>query len=507
MALPPVSLHLREGAVAADELRARVDDLVAAADVPVEFPAEVLAAAAQAAASWREDGVERADRTDVEFVTLDPASSTDLDQAMHLSREGDGFTVLYAIADVPAFVPLGGPVDAEARRRGQTVYLPDRRIPLHPEVISEGAASLLPDQDAPAFVWRFALDAAGEVTGIGLERAVIRSRAKLAYDAVQKDLDAGSAHPQMRLLAEIGELRIALEAARGGASLNLPEQEVLAEGETLRLAWRAPLPIEDANAQISLMTGMAAATVMIDGGAGILRTMPPADDRRVEELRDAAQALGTPWPRDMAYGDFLRTLDPQHPAHLALLNRAGSLFRGAGYLAFASRDELPADADQYTQAAIGAPYAHTTAPLRRLVDRAVLLVCHHHLAGEPISADLLAALGEFRDAMQATDAAASGLERDALDLVEVLALRPLVGQELDAVVLDSRPAADDRPASSRLQIDAPPVSLRASLTGEPGQRVRVRIDGVDVGARRVDVSAASDSPKSSATDTPAGEPA
>ncbi|UYG16336.1 RNB domain-containing ribonuclease [Brachybacterium huguangmaarense] len=492
MALPPVSLHPVDGAVSLELLRGHLDALVERADVPVAFGPEVLEAADRAAASWREDGIERVDRTDVEFVTLDPASSTDLDQAMHLERGGDGrggYTVLYAIADVPAFVALDGPIDAEARRRGQTVYLPDRRISLHPEALSEGAASLLPDQEAPAFVWRFTLDAQGVVTSTALERAVVRSRAQLAYDAVQSDLDAGRAHPMMTLLMEIGDRRRALEAERGGASLNLPEQEVIADGGSIRLQWRAPLPIEDANAQLSLMTGMAAAQVMIDGGAGILRTMPPADDASVRRLRAAARALGQPWGDDVPYGTFLRTLDPSVPRHLALLNQAASLFRGAGYLAFTGPEELPADETDRAQAAIGAPYAHTTAPLRRLVDRFVLLTCHHLLAGTALPAGLRAALPLIPEAMKETSGRAGTLEREALDLVEVLALAPLVGRELTGTVLETREATEDRPATSLLQFDEPPVSRLAEISGEVGAVVHVRLDGVDIDARTTRFSA------------------
>ena len=97
--------------------------------VPEGFPPAVLEAAAQAATAALP---QRADLTDVPFVTVDPPGSTDLDQALHLRRRGDGFDVDYAIADVPAFVVAGGPIDAEARRRGQTLYAPDRRTPPQP---------------------------------------------------------------------------------------------------------------------------------------------------------------------------------------------------------------------------------------------------------------------------------------------------------------------------------------------------------------------------------------
>ncbi|MBW8873249.1 MAG: RNB domain-containing ribonuclease, partial [Leifsonia sp.] len=117
-----------------------------------------------------------ADLTDVPFLTIDPAGSTDLDQALHLSRTDDGFRVRYAIADVPALVTPDGEVDAEARRRGQTLYAPDGRVPLHPSAIGEHAGSLLPDAVRGAFVWDIALDPAGHETSVHVSRARIRSR-------------------------------------------------------------------------------------------------------------------------------------------------------------------------------------------------------------------------------------------------------------------------------------------------------------------------------------------
>src|SRR5699024_2909330 len=267
--------------------------------------------------------------------------------------------------------------------------------------------------------------AVGELGVIDLERALVRSLEKLAYDRVQEELDRGEGHPMMLLLQEIGALRTELEAQRGGASLNVPEQEVVAENGQVRLQWRRPHPIEDANAQISLMTGMAAAALMLEHGAGILRTMPPAEQSAVDRFRRQSEALGAPWPTEQSYGAFLRSLDWRDPVHLALLNQATSLFRGASYAAFTSTDELP---EQTQQAAIAAPYAHTTAPLRRLVDRFVLLVCHAHVRGAAPAPELLAALGQIPEAMRTTAARAGALERSALELVETMALEAWEGE-------------------------------------------------------------------------------
>ncbi|TXQ90172.1 RNB domain-containing ribonuclease, partial [Escherichia coli] len=143
---------------------------------------------------------------------------------LHIERDGDGYTVRYAIADVPAFVEPGGAIDAEARRRGQTMYAPDGRVPLHPPAVSEGAASLLEGQLRGAYVWTMRLDASGAVGGTGRERARVRSRAQLTYREAQARIDAGDA--MLGLLREVGELRLALEEAREGASLDMPEEQI-----------------------------------------------------------------------------------------------------------------------------------------------------------------------------------------------------------------------------------------------------------------------------------------
>ncbi|MBX3092833.1 MAG: RNB domain-containing ribonuclease, partial [Cryobacterium sp.] len=357
MTLSRVRLGSSDGELAAALAAIRVD-----LDVTAVFPPEVEAEAAAAVASVALPDV---GMPAVPFFTIDPADSLDLDQAMHLERSGDGYRVRYAIADVPAFVKPGGAIDAEARKRGQTLYPPDGRIPLHPLIISESAASLLPGQIRGAFVWTFELDADARQTAVTLERARVRSTARYDYEEVQSLIDSGSATEGVALLKEIGVKLVALEHERHGASLGRPDQEIREVDGRYELVRRRPLEAEGWNAQISLLTGMAAATIMLDGGVGILRTMPEPNRDSIDWFRRRAAALGTPWPESIAYGDYLRSLDPDDPKQLAIMHAAASLFRGAGYTAFDTSvpgAAIPAD---IIQSAVGAPYAHATAPLRR----------------------------------------------------------------------------------------------------------------------------------------------
>jgi exoribonuclease R len=451
---------------AQDELVAALRVIRDELELPESFPAEVEAEAR--AAAERDTGAV-ADLTGIPFITIDPATSTDLDQALHLERVADGYRVRYAIADVPAFVTPGGAVDTEARRRGQTLYAPDGRIPLHPTVLSEGAASLLEGVDRPAFVWTFALDATGAVTATILERALVRSRRKGSYVDAQADLDAGRADASLALLPVIGELRLALQTQRGGASLDRPEDEVEVVDGHYRLVRRAPLPIESYNAQLSLMTGMAAAQIMLAGGVGILRTMPPPDPETLARFRAQAEAIGCPWPQSQPYGEYLRALDRSDPRGLAVLHAAGALFRGAGYRAFDG--ELP---EQTVQAAIAAPYAHTTAPLRRLVDRFVLVTCEALSNGRPVPTWVREALPTLPAIMSHSDSLAGRLDRAAIDAVEAALLRDRVGEVFEVVVISATATGGS------VQLTDPFITSTIEGVVTAGQRIRAKLVTADI---------------------------
>ena len=262
-------------------------------EVTPDFPPEVEEAATRAAADPRLPDL---DRTDLPFVTIDPASSMDLDQALHIERDGDGYVVHYAIADLAAFVTPGDPIDVEANRRGETLYGADSKVPLHPKAISEDAGSLLPDQVRPALLWTIKVDEVGEGTDVTVERARVRSTARLDYHQAQKSIDDGDARRDPGPAEGGRRARLHREAARGGVSLPLPEQEVVIEGDRWSLAFRALLPVEQWNAQISLLTGFAAASLMVYARVGLLRTLPEPDPRDVRRLHRTAKALASTGP-------------------------------------------------------------------------------------------------------------------------------------------------------------------------------------------------------------------
>lgn len=470
LAAPPPSAEGVDAAVRGG-LRSLRDEL----EIPDEFPADVLVEAKESA----ERPVDaELDATDVDLVTIDPPGSRDLDQAVHVERRGEGYRVRYAIADVATWVTPGGAVDQEARRRVETLYAPDGRTPLHPPVLSEGAASLLPGQDVPALLWTIDLDASGAPVDVSVRRARVRSRAQHTYDEVQRALDDGTASPSLLLLREVGRLREDAERARGGITLPTPEQEVVPVADDgWALVSRATLPVEDWNAQISLLTGMCAARLMIDARIGILRTLPAADPRDVDRLRRSALALGVPWPEGATHGEVIRDLDSSTPAEAALLTEATTLLRGAGYVAFDGT--VP---DDVQHAAIAAPYAHATAPLRRLVDRFVGEVCVAVCAGSEVPSWVRDALPGLPQIMAVGDRKAAEYERGCLDLVEAVLLADRVGETFSGVVVDVR---EDR-TSGVVQLRDPVVRGRVEGVDLPlGERVDVRLVDASVARRTV----------------------
>lgn len=450
----------------------------------VEFPrqvqqeAETLAAAPPAFP-------DHADRTDVDFLAIDPAGSRDIDQIMNITRTDGGYRVRYAIADVASFVSPGSPIDQEAHERGQTFYAPGARLPLHPPELSEGAASMLDDgQPRASYLWTIDLDADGHIAGIELEKAMVVNGRQLTYEQAQAAIDDGD-DGTLGLLREVGELRTQIEKERGGISLNLPDQEINVRGGHWELEFRELLPVENWNAQISLLTGIAAATTMLEGKVGVIRTLPPAEDWAVGRLRRQARSLGVEWPRSMSYPEFVRSLEAADPKQLAVLIKCTFLFRGASYLAF--HQEVPDENLQHS--ALATPYAHTTAPLRRLVDRYVLETCWSLLNGVEVPTWVTEALMRLPEEMNESGRKASGYERGIINLAEALVMEEFIGEVFEAALIDVHP----RLKQGTYQIAEPAVEVRIP-DADPealGEMFRVRVESVDLVEGNVELSVVS----------------
>jgi exoribonuclease R len=293
---------------------------------------------------------------------------------------------------------------------------------------------------------------------------------------VQRSLDDGTAGESLQLLREVGLLRQERERRQHGIDLAIPEQEVEQDGAGYVLRFRALLPVEGWNAQISLLTGQAAAELMLEGRVGLLRTLPEADPSAVDRLRRTAKALGIDWPEHVTYAEIIRTLDRAEPAHAAFLVESTVLLRGSGYEAFAG--DPP---EHPVHAGVGAEYAHATAPLRRLVDRYVGEVCVAVCADAEVPSWVTAALPQLPETMEMSNRRAQQYEAGIISTVEAAVLRQRVGEIFDAVVVE----VDEHDGGGTVQLVQPAVTAHCAGDLPLGERVRVRLALADVARRQV----------------------
>ncbi len=432
--------------------------------VPESFPPDVLAAAEAAA---RRPPTEHVDRTDWAFVTLDPATSTDLDQAFTIERAGNNLILHYAIADVAWFVHAGDALDKEAWKRGTTLYLPDGKAGLYPPALAEGAASLLPDGPRPAVVFHVRVGTDGTAALDGAERSIIRSRAKLAYDSI----DAAE------LPADFEEFARRVQAAavaRGAGTIDPPEQQVERLGDDqYLLVFRPRLPSESQNAAMSLACNLAVADAMFNAGTGLFRVMAEPDERAVKRLRHTARGFGMAWPAEHSLEAFARSLDANNPTHAAFMLAARRAGGGADYQAF-----IPGVVPWH--AAMAATYAHATAPLRRLADRYVVQATLAIANGNAVPDDVAEALPLLPEPMDRADSTGSRIERAVLDLAEAVILNCHVGESFDAVVVD-----DDDDGTRIQLLDVAVVAKVRANNVSPGDQLRVKVVAADVEKRTV----------------------
>ncbi|MEQ1569094.1 MAG: RNB domain-containing ribonuclease, partial [Myxococcota bacterium] len=262
----------------------------------------------------------------VPFCTIDFETSRDLDQALMVERAGDGFTVWYAIADTTHFVRPGSAVHAEAVRRGSTVYLPGLCVPMLPFALCEGRTSLLPAVDRRALVFRMTVGPDGVCAETALSRAVIRSRCKTWYAAVQAWVDGAPppcADPavvrSLEAFAALGPVLLAGADRRGMLRVRREEVEVDVgpDGARFVALREGRHTVERWNEQVSLLANQEGARFLTRAGAvvdPIYRVMEPPAPERLAGLARLVGQIGAAHGRDL-------TWDPAREPLAALLTR------------------------------------------------------------------------------------------------------------------------------------------------------------------------------------------
>ena len=387
------------------------------------------------------------DRTDIPFVTIDPESRVDLDQALHIERDGDGYVVHYAIADVAAFVDAG----RRGRRRGAPPRRDAVRRRLEDPAAPEGALGgrrVAAARRGPAGA---ALDDRGRRRRRGHRRPRrARAGAQPRQARLRRRADRPSttapADELLALLAEVGELRMQREAARGGVSLPLPEQEIDVTGRGWELG--VPQPCSRSSVERADLAADRHGRGVADGLRARRHAAHAAAGRQPRRAAAAPHRAGR-CGIDVARGAALPRLHPlarprRSPNHAAMLVACTRLLRGAATSRF--NGEPP---EQPEHAALASEYAHVTAPLRRLVDRYAGEICLALCAGEEVPAWVLEQLDVAARRRCATSPTAGAplRERGARPRRGAV-LAEHVGEEFDAVVVAGRRATTPREAAS-----------------------------------------------------------
>jgi ribonuclease R len=477
--------------------------------LPVEFPREVLEEGRQAVTAFDElDLKGREDFTQEVVVTIDPVGAHDFDDAISLRTDPHSghWQLGVHIADVAHFVPVGSELDREARKRGNSVYLPQKVIPMLPETISNGLASL--QQGKLRYVKSVLMDftPTGQRAAVRLANAAIRVRRRFAYEQVSQILrvptDAtGVTQVVLDLLLRMHDLAMILRKRRlkrGALELSMPEVEL--DYDERGRVHGAHLHKHDVSNQIieefMLAANEAVAQHLTDRGIAFLRRVHPAPQpNKLRAFAEFARLLGYKVDKYVDRFSLQRVLDQsadrpeRHAIHYALLRS----------LKQATYD--PQEEGHYALASEN--YCHFTSPIRRYPDLTVHRLIDHLLNRGRAGSDVteLATLGEH---CSKTERRAEMAERTLVKLKLLNYLSERLGTEMDAVITGVADygffaQGEQLPVEGLVHISTLPDDYyyfeeeSHSLTGQRGKKryrlgdpVRVEVVHVDVSRRQLD---------------------
>jgi exoribonuclease R len=448
-------------------LKLGIDSIVEQFQLPRSFSPEIESEAARASSGFQLQDGNRRDLTGLPFVTLDPATSTDLDQAFYLEEDGESILLYYALADIGAFAPHHGLIAQEAWKRGVTIYGIEGKIPLYPKSLSQRAASLLPEGPRPAILVTVSIAKDGTLHLQGVESIYCSSRAKLAYDAI--DIR------NYTLLKAFAERMWLNDLSRGAMRIDSPQQEVIADETApggVRLELRSRLYSEVVNSALSLAVNIALGELLRNAEVGLFRTMDTPNENAIRQLRRSAHAFGIEWHLAESLYDLQRRLDPNNTSHQRFLLETRRSGGRASYEIFSSKKKP-------WHSAIAATYVHATAPMRRLADRYVLDLALLIANRKTVPESLIEVISLLPESMQRSENRANGVDRAVIDLIEAVSLQHRIGEVLDAEVVDADAGI----------VQTQQGAIRARASNLPlcnhGDKVKVRIEEANPAKRRV----------------------
>ena len=406
---------------------------IASLGIPAEFPEAARREAEAARGAPLED---RVDLRGVPLITIDGADARDFDDAVFAEPDGEGFRIVVAIADVAHYVRPGSALDRAAKERGNSVYFPDRVVPMLPEALSNGWCSLRPNEDRGCLFAELNIGSDGIKRRHKFGRGLMRSFARLTYDEVQAAHEAGgnAGLPEGCLdhLYRAYEALIAARTARGTLDLDLPERQIVLndEGRVVSVKPRARLTSHRLIEEFMILANVAAAEELERLRQPCMyRVHAPPSPEKLEQLRGL---LGT---LDIALkpGDQLHPRDLDHVLHLVAGTGAAALINEA-VLRSQSQAEYSPDNIGHFGLALKS-YAHFTSPIRRYAD---LLVHRALIRGLRLGDDgLTGNEAAFQDAaahITATERRATDAERQSADRYLAAYLADRVGESFAATV-------------------------------------------------------------------------
>lgn len=416
---------------------------IASHDIPAEWPDAVTAETAGLAPEVPESAREgRWDLRDLPLVTIDGVTARDFDDAVYCERRGQNWRLIVAIADVSWYVRPGSALDEEAQRRGNSVYFPDRVIPMLPEALSNGLCSLNPEVDRLCLACEMTISPAGRITRSRFVAAVMRSHARLTYDAVAAMLVAQDARIRRRYESLLPALENlygvfrALQAAREQrGAIDFETQETIIEyGPDRKIERILPTERNDAHRLIEecmIAANVAAARFLQRHRIpGLYRVHEGPTPEKLDQLRRFLGELGLglgggdqPAPRDFAR--LLEQIQDRPDRHLLQTVMLRSL----------AQAEYRPDNGGHFGLALDA-YTHFTSPIRRYPDLLTHRAIRHVLQGgrtETFTYDH-AAMAHLGEQCSMTERRADEAVWDAVEWLKCEYMRDKVGEEYDGVV-------------------------------------------------------------------------
>ncbi|HEY5959157.1 MAG TPA: VacB/RNase II family 3'-5' exoribonuclease [Polyangiaceae bacterium] len=410
--------------------------------------AAIQEAEAMAARMQRFDGAGRTDLRKVPLPTIDPVDARDHDDAVWVEKHGEGYRVYVAIADVAEYVTEGSALDAEARARGCTIYLPDRAIPMLPSALAADLCSLLPDRERLCLCVIAELDRSGVVESFEIVEGIMCSAAMLTYEGValtlgfteagQRSHQADAMKPGLRVLDELSKKLRKRRLANGALDLDLPEPHVILDkevGSPKDVVRRAKDPgIKRAYQMIEelmLLANELVATWLISRKSlAIYRVHATPDPVKLERLAQVARRIGLEIaPEDLmepkGLGRWMRRID-EHPKKQVLeMLTLRSLKQAVYDIVNIGHFGLASDA-----------YLHFTSPIRRYPDLVVHRLVKGLLRGGRAcnTPDMVELVRESATQSSQRERASMEVEREVVDLYRTLLMQSHVGETLTGIV-------------------------------------------------------------------------